>query len=177
MEKMDELAKAQGIVVDVRGYPTSGPNWLRHFLTTPDDAKWMHVPRIIRPDYEDVSSFDHSGWDMKPARPHVAGKVAFITGPGAQSYAESLMGYVEGYQLGPIVGSATSGANGNINRVPLPGGFSFSFTGMKVTRMDGRQHHIIGIQPTHPVERTLAGIRAGRDEELEAALELVRPAR
>jgi hypothetical protein len=47
---------------------------------------------------------------------------------------------------------------------------------MKVTRIDGGQHHIVGVQPTHPVERTLAGIRAGRDEELEVALDLVRHA-
>jgi hypothetical protein len=40
--------------------------------------------------------------------------------------------------------------------------------------MDGRQHHLVGVQPTHPVARTLAGVRAGRDEELEAALALLR---
>ena len=38
-----------------------------------------------------------------------------------------------------------------------------AFTGMKVTRIDGRPHHIVGVQPTHPVQRTLAGIRAGRN--------------
>lgn len=135
----------------------------------------MFVPRIIRPDYEGVSAFREYGWDLRPASPHVTGKVAFITGPGAISYAESLMGYVEGHRLGPIVGSATAGANGNTNQVMLPGAFSITFTGMKVTRIDGRQHHIFGVQPTHPVKRTLAGIRAGRDEELEVALELVRP--
>jgi hypothetical protein len=40
----------------------------------------------------------------------------------------------------------------------------------------GRQHHVVGVQPTHPVQRTLAGIMAGRDEELEVAHALVRPA-
>ena len=56
-----------------------------------------------------------------------------------------------------------------------PSALPATFTGMKVTRMDGRQHHLVGVQPTHPVKRTLAGIRAGRDEELEVALDLVRP--
>jgi hypothetical protein len=174
-KRMPELAKARGVIVDVRGYPRSEPTWLAHFLTASERAKWMFVPHVIRPDYESVTTFTEHAWDMDPAEPHVAGKVAFITGPGAISYAESLMGYVEGYQLGAIVGSATSGANGNVNPFAVPGGFTIVFTGMKVTRMDGRQHHIIGVQPTHPVSRTLAGIRAGRDEELEAALLLVRP--
>ncbi len=174
-EKMDVIAKAKAVIIDVRGYPQADEGWLRHFLTKPERAKWMFVPRIIRPDFEGVSAFREYGWDLRPASPHVAGKVAFITGPAAISYAESLMGYVEGHRLGPIVGSATAGANGNINQVMLPGAFSIRFTGMKVTRIDGRQHHIVGVQPTHPVERTLAGIRAGRDEELEVALDLVRP--
>jgi hypothetical protein len=175
MKRMPEIAAAPGVVVDLRGYPMDGPRWLAHFLSEPDTAKWMFVPHVIRPDYEDITAFSQYGWDVQPAEPHVAGKVAFITGPGAISYAESLMGYVEGYALAPIVGSPTAGANGNVNPFTVPGGYEVVFTGMKVTRMDGRQHHIVGVQPTHPVKRTLAGILAGRDEELEVALALVRP--
>ena len=47
-------------------------------------------------------------------------------------------------------------------------------TGMKVTKHDGSQHHLVGIQPTIPMERTIAGIREGRDELLEKALEVIR---
>ncbi len=174
-KRLPELARARAVVFDVRGYPTSQPGWLSNLLTKPDTAKWMFIPHVIRPDYAGVDEFTALGWDMQPAQPHIGGKLAFLTGPGAISYAESVMGYIEGYQLGAIVGSATAGANGNVNPFTLPGGFRITFTGLKVTRMDGRQHHVVGIQPTHPVTRTLAGIRAGRDEELEAALALVRP--
>jgi hypothetical protein len=173
--KMPEIAKAPGVIFDVRGYPKSDPVWLPHLLSVADLAKWMFVPHIVRPDYVRVTRFTEHGWDVQPAKPRIAGKVAFITGPGAISYAESLMGYVEGYRLGAIVGSPTAGANGDVNPFSVPGGFQVVFTGLKVTRIDGRQHHVLGVQPTHPVKRTLAGILAGRDEELEAALELVRP--
>jgi hypothetical protein len=44
------------------------------------------------------------------------------------------------------------------------------FTGMRVTRHDGSPFHLAGVRPTVPVEPTLAGIRAGRDEVLERAL-------
>ena len=44
---------------------------------------------------------------------------------------------------------------------------------MRVIKHNGSLHHITGIEPTVPVERTLAGIRAGRDEILEKALELI----
>lgn len=44
-------------------------------------------------------------------------------------------------------------------------------------RHDGSQHHLVGILPTVPATRTLAGIRAGRDEMLEVALDVVRERR
>jgi C-terminal processing protease CtpA/Prc len=47
------------------------------------------------------------------------------------------------------------------------------FTGMKVLKHDGSQLHHVGIRPTVPVERTIEGVRRGRDEALEAALRVV----
>jgi hypothetical protein len=45
------------------------------------------------------------------------------------------------------------------------------FTGMRVTRHDGRTpFHLAGVQPDIALEPTIAGIRAGRDELLERAL-------
>ena len=174
VEKIDAIAKAPGVVFDLRGYPKGGPAYLGHLLSEPDTAKWMHVPRIIYPDFDDVAGWTHHGWAVQPAEPHIEGKVAFITGPGAISYAESVMGMVEGYELGAIVGAPTAGANGNVNPFGVPGGYTITYTGMKVTRLDGGQHHIVGVQPTHPAERTLEGIRAGKDELLDEALALVR---
>ena len=72
------------------------------------------------------------------------------------------------------MGAPTAGTNGNVNPFVLPGGYSVMWTGMKVLKHDGSQHHGIGILPTVPVRRTIAGIRAGRDEFLEKALEIVR---
>ena len=44
---------------------------------------------------------------------------------------------------------------------------------MKVLKHDESQHHLIGIQPTVPVSRTLKGVSKGRDEVLEKALGLI----
>ena len=52
-----------------------------------------------------------------------------------------------------------------------------SWTGMKVLKHDGSRHHGIGIQPTVPVSRTVAGVAQGRDELLEKAVEAVKPDR
>jgi C-terminal processing protease CtpA/Prc len=84
------------------------------------------------------------------------------------------MGIVEYYKLGEIVGGPTAGTNGNVNSFRLPGGYTISWTGMKVLKQDGSQHHGVGILPTVPVSRTRAGVAAGRDELLERAVQTVR---
>jgi hypothetical protein len=86
----------------------------------------------------------------------------------------SVMGFVEGYQLAEIVGQPTAGTNGNVIAMVLPGGFRMMWTGMKVVKHNGSQHHLIGILPTVPTERTIQGIREGRDEFLEKAIEVIK---
>ncbi len=173
------LAKAPGVVFDMRGYPNDTDAILRHLMIRPEQDRWIHKPRIVRPALPGATrpqpAWDSGGWNLAPAEPHIAGKVVFLTGGGAISYAESIMGYVEALGL-DIVGGPTAGANGNIRRVGLPTGSMVIFTGMKVTRHDGTRSHLVGIRPTIPVEPTLAGIREGRDEVLDRALEVIRTA-
>ena len=47
----------------------------------------------------------------------------------------------------------------------------------RLLKHDGSRHHGVGIQPTHPVSRTIKGITERRDEILERALELARTQR
>lgn len=85
------------------------------------------------------------------------------------------MGHVRDDSLGSIIGAPTAGANGNVATFVVPGGFRVAFTGMRVTRHDGRTPiHIVGIQPDVIVQPTLAGFRLGRDEVLERALSILR---
>lgn len=71
-------------------------------------------------------------------------------------------------------GSLTAGTNGGVNPFNVPGGYRISWTGMKVLKHDGSQHHGVGILPTIPTVRTRVGVAAGKDEVLERALELFR---
>jgi C-terminal processing protease CtpA/Prc len=87
------------------------------------------------------------------------------------------MEIVEHYHLGAIVGSPTAGTNGNIAEISTPTGCRVAFTGMRVTKSDGARLHLVGVQPTLPASRTIAGVLAGRDEVLEKALAYVRDTR
>jgi len=169
---LDRLAQARGIVFDFRGYPRMSPVLLQHLTDKPLHSAQWHVPVVMRPDREGVT-FLSSAWDLDPVAPRLTAKVAFVTDGRAISYAESCLGIVEHYRLGEIVGGPTAGTNGNVNPFSLPGGYRVIWTGMQVLKQDGSRHHGVGILPTVPAARTVAGIREGRDEVLEKAIALV----
>jgi C-terminal processing protease CtpA/Prc len=174
---MDKLAVAPGVIFDVRRRPNSNHQTLSHLLTQTDDSKWMAIPRIIRPDRpSSPAGWKTVGWNLPALAPHIQGRIAFLTGPDAISYAESVMGLVEYYRLGEIVGRPTAGSNGDAAEISQPTGCATRFTGRRVTKPNGARHYLYGVQPTISVSATIAGIRANRDEVLEAALAYVRKA-
>jgi C-terminal processing protease CtpA/Prc len=73
-----------------------------------------------------------------------------------------------------FVGTPTAGANGDVTYFTVPGGFRVSFSGHDVRHADDRQLQRVGIQPHVRVAPTIAGLRSGRDEVLERAIEFVR---
>jgi C-terminal processing protease CtpA/Prc len=164
------LAAAKGIVFDLRGNPAHVPLApIRHLVDVPlESPKWC-VPRVTRPERQGMS-FVCSTWTVAPLLPRFRGKVAFVTDARAASQAETLLAMVDRYKLGEIVGGVTAGSNGTRNTIRLPGGFSATFTGVKVVKHDGSRLHGVGIQPTLPVERTILGVAAGLDEPLHRAL-------
>jgi len=173
-EKIEHIARARGVVFDLRGYPKSNHGVISHLLEERDTSTaWMRVPLIIYPDQENIVGYQEHGWRLLPKKPHIEGKVVFLTDGRAISYAESFLSFIEHYKLGEIVGQPTAGANGNVNPFALPGGFRVTWTGMKVLKHDDSQHHLIGILPTVPLNRTIQGVIEGRDEYLEKALEII----
>jgi len=55
-----------------------------------------------------------------------------------------------------------AGTNGNINFISLPGGFQLGFTGMKVLKNDGSQHHGVGIHATRVCDMEVGDLRKYR---------------
>lgn len=167
-----DLARAKGIICDLRGYPNGNHNLINYLMKTGEDTKWMFIPKTAYPDQQKIE-FRASGWNMQPQQPALTGKVVFITDGRAISYAESYMGFIKDFKLATIIGQPTAGTNGNVNPFTLPGGYSISWTGMLVKNHDGSTHHIKGIVPDVPLERTLKGVAEGRDEFYEKGVQII----
>jgi hypothetical protein len=169
---LSRLEGASGIIFDMRGYPrTFKP--ITHLIDHPVIFVHGYVPLVTYPDRLNMD-FELSTWELEPDVPRLTANTVFLIDGRAYSAAESFLGIVEHYQLGELVGQTTAGTNGNVNQILLPGGYTLAWTGMKVLKHDGSQHHGVGIQPTEYVNQTIQGIREGRDEQLERALEILK---
>ena len=169
-EVIPKLAAADGVIIDVRGYPRQSFNWISHLLDGDENWRdWMVVMAARAPGGDLVPGTRH-GWRLEPAEPHIDVPVMFLTDESAISYAESVLGLVQYHELGTLIGRPTAGANGNLNTIVLPSGFVMSYTGMYVIGPDGEPIHATGIEPDIRVDPDLESVTTGRDEMLERAL-------
>lgn len=172
------LEKCKAIICDARGYPNGNHDLITHLMKSDDTTKsWMQIPRIVYPDRENITGYYKSDWIsmMKAKKPYLGNKrIVYIIDGSAISYAESCLGYIEGYRLATIIGQPSAGTNGNLNLFELSGDYTITWTGMKVLKHNGSQHHGIGILPDVYVTKTIQGIKEGRDEFLEKAIEIAK---
>ncbi|MBC8097897.1 MAG: hypothetical protein H7Y11_00505 [Armatimonadetes bacterium] len=173
---LDLIAEAEGLVLDMRGYPRNAfaAQLASYFRDEPGTTAPFLIPVFTMPDHQAVQYTDVTGSWVTPLKPRLTDNVAWITNAnGTISYAESVLGIVEGYNIGQRVGTSTAGANGNVGVLRLPTSYAMSFTSLRVTKFDGSPLFMQGVTPTLFADRTLAGVAAGRDQLLEAAFAAV----
>ena len=172
-EVLSQVRPGQPVIFDVRGYPGRiNRAFLGHLSASAVTTPPFRIPVDLLPDARSRTWKDVGG-SVPPRSPRISGRIAFLTDARAISHAETILAMVAGHRLGEIVGSPTAGTNGNINPFTLPGGLGISWTGMEVVNHDGTPLHGHGVRPTVPAGRTIAGVRAGRDEVLARAIEVV----
>ena len=180
-KRLPELANARGVIFDIRSYGAevdraslieAHQHIIPHLLDEERSVAPMRVPCVTRPDREEWVTSEGT-WSIAPRRPRLKGRAVFINEPALHSYGETCMAVIAHYRLATLVGAATGGCNGNYNMIRLPGGFGISWTGMEVVKHDGTPLYGIGYAPDYAVDRTIAAARAGRDEYLEKAIEVI----
>jgi len=173
---MSQLQQSKTIICDLRNWTGDNEdinNFIGYLLTQKDTAThWMQIPHRIYPDREKIVEYATEGFDLKPAKPHLNAKIIFLIDGGDYSWAESYISIIEHYKLATLVGQPTAGTNGDVDYLNLPGGYTISYSGLKIVKLDGSQHQGVGTKPDIYVEKTIKGVRENRDEFLEKALEI-----
>jgi len=164
-------SKTKGLVVDIRNYPSE-------FVVFELGQRLVRKPTpFARFTVADISNPGAFVWGpqvtLKPRGTSFRGKVVILVDEISQSQAEyTAMALRAGPQT-TVVGSTTAGADGNLSRIPLPGGERAAISGIGVFYPDKSSTQRVGIVPDVTVRPTIVGIREGRDEVLERAARVI----
>lgn len=172
---LDALTEAEAVIFDLRGYPNpQDVDQLFERIQIVAPEIWEPFVTMLKPyPSEQKVALQQVGWPFITAtqEPVFDGDLLFLTDGASKSFPESITGYVKYYDVGKIVGKPTAGANGNVLPILLPGEFMVPATYMRVYGPDGDIYHAEGLQPDIYVKPTLDGIRKGKDEILQTAIE------
>jgi C-terminal processing protease CtpA/Prc len=168
---IEKAAGTRCLVIDIRNYPSEFMPFAlgRHLVdeTTPFAC-------FTRGDGANPGAFLWTdAVSIEPGPPHYQGAVVILVDETSQSQSEYTAMAMRAAPGAIVVGSTTAGADGNMSSLMLPGGLRVGLSGIGVFYPDRRPTQQIGIVPDLEVRPTIAGIRARRDEVLEAALRKV----
>lgn len=165
---VDRAAGAKGLIIDIRNYPSEFVVFAIGSLLVEKETPFA---RFTIGDPSNPGAF-HFGppVSLTPGRPHFNGKIAILVDEVSLSQAEYTAMAFRSAPNAFVVGSTTAGADGNVSQISLPGGLRSMISGIGVFYPDKRPTQRVGIIPDVEVKPTIAGIRAGRDEVLEAAI-------
>ena len=171
----ERLKDTVGIIFDMRGYPLNTRFGIARWLAREPEITWARVRRRVlfspaSATIDEVTS--RSTLQLDPKR-HYAGPTVMLIDERAQSQSEETGLVLRAANGTRFVGSPTAGANGDSTAFQVPGGIYVSLTGQGVTYPDGRQLQRVGLIPDVAVAPTLRGIREGRDEVLERAVQVI----
>ena len=170
---LETLFDSRGLLLDIRGYPG-------FFVQTDCVGRLVDRP-VSSPRFEiplrsgsDRRAWHVSTYEIAPSgRSQYRAPVVVLIDGGTVSASEDFCLCLRNAARATFVGRPSAGTDGNVTNLQLPGGGRFWFTGMRVLDGEGRRFQNVGIEPDVVVERTLAGVRDGRDEILEAGVDVL----
>jgi len=171
----ETVKDTRGLIFDMRGYP-QGTAWPIAPRINTKKAKFGAQFRRSQVSAFSGEEAEAGFYFSQPLPPNSRNlpvydkPIAMIIDDRAISQSEHTGLFFEAASDIHFVGEPTGGANGDVTGFTLPGGIQVYFTGHDVRHADGRQLQRIGLQPGVPVSPTRAGLAAGRDELLEAAV-------
>jgi C-terminal processing protease CtpA/Prc len=166
------VENTKGLIIDIRNYPYGFPIYALSDYLMPKRTPFVKFTNgsIENPGYFTFIEALEVGRNNKN---YYKGKVVILVNEISQSSAEF---HAMAYRVHPnatVIGSTTSGADGNVSEFYLPGGIFTMITGIGVYYPDGKETQRVGIQPDIELRPTIQGIKEGRDELMEKAIQVI----
>lgn len=169
---MQSFADTNGIIVDLRQYPSVDLMYsLAEYLVYESKSfavilsPYQPIPGVF------VDSICYSGGTQSPDAYFYDKNVIILINEETASNPEFVTMSLRNGSHITVMGSNSLGADGNVVTLPLPGGITMRYTGLGVLSPEGGQTQRIGLSPDIYVHQTIKGLREGRDELMEAAIQ------
>jgi C-terminal processing protease CtpA/Prc len=171
---MREVQKTMGLIIDFRCYPSDFVVFTLGKYLMPESTAFVKFTRgnVTTPG---IFTMDTEATKVGEKNPdYYKGKVIILVNEQTQSSAEyHSMAFIVAPKA-TVMGSTTAGADGNVSSIILPGGINTRISGIGVYYPDGRETQRIGIVPDIVVKPTIEGIKQGKDEVLDKAIEVIK---
>ncbi|MBC3758429.1 peptidase S41 [Hyunsoonleella sp. SJ7] len=170
-EIKSKFKNTKGIIIDIRNYPsTFVPFKLGNFFVS-SSTPFVKFTTFSLDNPGEFLVID--GPKIPKDRETFKGKLVVLVNEDSQSQSEyTAMAFRAGNNT-TIMGSTTAGADGNVSSIYLPGGLRTNISGIGIYYPDGTETQRVGIVPDIVVKPTIQGIKDGRDEVLEKAIEVI----
>ncbi len=173
---MEDLRSTNGLIIDLRQYPPVGMLGISSYFTSEYNPIFIHSSpsKAVPGAYvREVHSDGYRPEDAELGAYYYDKPVVVLIDEFSQSASEWAAWSIGKGENVVLMGQNTSGAMDRIGNAPLPGGDWFMFTAIRAELDDGSQVQRVGITPDIPVSRTIQGIKEGRDELMEAAMDYI----
>lgn len=172
-EAMNALKDTDGLIVDYRQYPANSWQHLPPYLFEEAEVGLLtaSISEAVPGTFIKEPVFN---FNTKPRSAYRYDKeVVVLIDEHSQSASEYAAMLVQNGEKVALMGENTIGSNGFCLILPIPGGNMVMYTAQGVYTPDGGQTQRIGVSPDIEVKRTIQGIKEGKDEMLEAAVEYI----
>jgi len=167
-----EFINTKGIIIDIRNYPaTFVPFSLgSYFISETTPFVKFTIANIHNP-----GEFTFTPpLEIPKPKDSYNGKLVILVNEITQSSAEYTSMAFKAGNNATIIGSTTAGADGNVSTIHLPGNLRTMISGIGVYYPDGTETQKVGIVPDIKLTPTIKGIKAGKDELLEKAIDVIK---
>lgn len=168
-----EFSETDGMIIDLRQYPSYQAAWLIQGEITDEGSKTAYLQ--LNPVGYYPGAYSVRDFEAGSSLPGYQGKysdrpVVVIIDEQTMSMPEFFTMIYRTNENVTILGNPSAGCDGERRGFLMPDGNTVYFTVMGILTPDGGQTQRIGLSPDIEVYPTIEGIKEGRDELMEAAV-------
>ncbi len=167
----DEFKNTKGIIIDIRNYPST---FVPFSVGSYFISKSTPFVKFTNGNVDNPGEFTFtSNLEIPSQGKTYKGKLIVLVNELSQSQAEYTSLAFRAGDNTTIIGSTTAGADGNVSTIMLPGGLRTMISGIGIYYPNGGETQRVGIVPDIKVKPTIKGIKEGKDELLEKAIDII----